>query len=70
MMCNQLALFLMYMQELADVYLLNVGKSAGLVIERFASSNPGRSGVNIFFSRINFVYLLLNGVRSTPVLPQ
>ena len=36
-----------------------------------ASSNPRRSGGRIFFSRVNFVFCqLLNGVRSTPVLPQ
>ena len=35
-----------------------------------ASSNPGRSGGRIFFSRVNFVCWLLFGVRSTPVLPQ
>ena len=37
---------------------------------KVASSNPGRSGGRIFFSRINFVCWLLFGVRSTPVLPQ
>ena len=35
-----------------------------------ASSNPGRSGWGIFFSRVNFVCWLSFGVRSTPVLPQ
>ena len=34
------------------------------------SSNPGKSGGKIFFSRVNFVCWLLFGVRSTPVLPQ
>ena len=33
------------------------------------SSNPGRSGGRIFFSRVNFVCRLSFGVRSTPVLP-
>ena len=33
------------------------------------SSNPGGSGGRIFFSRVNIVYWLLFGVRSTPVLP-
>ena len=33
---------------------------------KVASSNPGRSGVRIFFSRVNFVCWLLLGVRSTP----
>ena len=37
---------------------------------KVASSNPGRSGGRIFFSRVNFVCCLLFGVRSTPVLPQ
>ena len=37
---------------------------------KVASSNPGRSGGKIFFSRVNFVCWLLFGVRSTPVLPQ
>ena len=37
---------------------------------KVASSNPGRSGGRIFFSRVNFVCWLLFGVRSTPVLPQ
>ena len=37
---------------------------------KVASSNPGRSGGRIFFSRVDFVRLLLFGVRSTPVLPQ
>ena len=36
----------------------------------FASSNPGRSGWRIFFSRVNFVCWLLLGVLSTPVLSQ
>ena len=35
-----------------------------------ASSNPGRSGGRIFFSRVNCVCWLLFSVRSTPVLPQ
>ena len=34
------------------------------------SSNPGRNGGRIFFSRVDFVCLPLFGVRSTPVLPQ
>ena len=38
--------------------------------QKVASSNPGRSGGRIFFSRVNFVCWLLFGVRSTPVLPQ
>ena len=37
---------------------------------KVASSNPGRSGRRIFFSRVNFVCWLLFDVRSTPVLPQ
>ena len=37
---------------------------------KVASSNPGRSGGRIFFSRVNFVCWLLFGVRSTPVLLQ
>ena len=37
---------------------------------KVASSNPGWSGVRLFFSRVNFVCWLLFGVRSTPVLPQ
>ena len=37
---------------------------------KVASSNPGRSGGRIFFSRVNFVCWLLFDVRSTPVLPQ
>ena len=37
---------------------------------KFASSNPGKSGGRIFFSRVNFACWLLFGVRSTPVLPQ
>ena len=47
----------------------------GLLVEcqthdwKFASSNPGRSGGRIFFSRVNFLCWLLFGVRSTPVLP-
>ena len=38
--------------------------------QKFACSNPGRSGGRIFFSRVNFVCRLLFGVCSTPVLPQ
>ena len=37
---------------------------------KVASSNPGRSGGRIFFSRVNFVCWLLFHVRFTPVLPQ
>ena len=37
---------------------------------KVASSNPGRSGGRISFSRGNFVCRLLFGVCSTPVLPQ
>ena len=37
---------------------------------KVASSNPGRSGPRIFFSRVNFVCWLLFGARSTPLLPQ
>ena len=37
---------------------------------KVSSSNPGRSGGRIFFSRVNFVCWLLFGVISTPVLPQ
>ena len=44
---------------------------AGLVVDRFASSNPGKSGGRIFyFSRVNFLCRLLLGVRSTLVLLQ
>ena len=35
-----------------------------------ASLNPGRSGGRIFFCRLNLVYWLLFGIRSTPVLPR
>ena len=38
--------------------------------QKFASSNPGRSGERIFFSRVNFVCWLLFSARSTPLLPQ
>ena len=37
---------------------------------KVASSNPGRSGRRIFFSKVNFVCWLLFGVHYTPVLPQ
>ena len=37
---------------------------------KVASSNPGRSGGRIFFSRANFMCWLLFSVRSAPVLPQ
>ena len=37
---------------------------------KVVSSNPGRSGGRIFFSRVNFVCWLLFGVCSIPVLPQ
>ena len=37
---------------------------------KVASSNPGRSGGRIFFSRVNSVCWLLLDVRSTPVLLQ
>ena len=37
---------------------------------KVVSSNPGRSGGRILFSRVNFVCWLLFGVRSTPALPQ
>ena len=37
---------------------------------KVASSNPGRSGGRIFFSRVNFVCRLLFGIRSIPVLPK
>ena len=47
-----------------------VGSSAGLVIKRVASSNPGRSGGRVFFSRVNFLCGLLFDVRSNPVLLQ
>ena len=36
---------------------------------KVASSNPGRSGQRIFFSRVSFVCSLLLGVRSNPMLP-
>ena len=35
---------------------------------KVASSNPGRSGERIFFSRVNFVCWLLFGVCSSPLL--
>ena len=35
---------------------------------KVASSNPGRSGGRIFFSRVNFVCWILFSVSSTPVL--
>ena len=53
-----------------------LGSRASMLVERrtrdrkVASSNPGRSGGRIFFSRDNFVCWLLFGVRSTPELPQ
>ena len=47
-----------------------VGNSAGLAIERLRVRIPGSSCRGIFFSRVNFVYWLLFGVRSTSVLPQ
>ena len=37
---------------------------------KVASSNPCRSGLRIFFSRVSFLCWLLFGVRSTPVLLQ
>ena len=37
---------------------------------KVASSNPGRNGGRMFFSRVHFVCWLLFRVRSTPVLPQ
>ena len=37
---------------------------------KVASSNPGRNGGRIVFSRVNCLCRLLFGVRSTPVLPQ
>ena len=37
---------------------------------KVASSNPGRNGGRILFSRVNFVYWLLVGVRSITVLPR
>ena len=37
---------------------------------KVASSNPCRSGGRIFFSRVNFVCLLLLHVRSTPLFTQ
>ena len=37
---------------------------------RVASSNPGRNGGRIFFSRVNFLCRLCVGVRSTHVSPQ
>ena len=52
------------------------GNRDSLFVERrthdrkVASSNSGRSGGRIFFSRLNFVFWLLFGVRPTPVLPQ
>ena len=52
------------------------GSLGSLLVERrthdrkVASSNPGRSGGRIFFSRVNSVCWLLFDVHSTPVLPQ
>ena len=52
------------------------GRRDSLLVERrardrkVASSNPGRNGAGIFFSRVNFLCWLLFGVRSTPLLPQ
>ena len=37
---------------------------------KVTSSNPGRSGGRIFFSKVDFVCCLLFGVRGTPMLPQ
>ena len=37
---------------------------------KVASSNPGRSGGRIFFSRVDFVCWLLFDVNSIPLLPQ
>ena len=37
---------------------------------KVSSSNPGRSDGRIFFSRVNFEFLLLFGIRSIPVLLQ
>ena len=37
---------------------------------KVASLNPGRSAGRIFFSRVNFLFWLLLGVRSTPLLLQ
>ena len=37
---------------------------------KVASLNPGRSGGRIFFSRVKFVFWLVFGVRSIPVIPQ
>ena len=55
---------------------IHCGGRDNLVLKRrtrdrkVASSNPGRSGGRIFFSRVNFVCWLLFDIRSTPVLPQ
>ena len=38
--------------------------------QKVARSNPGRSRERIFFSKVDFLYRLLFGVRSSPVLPQ
>ena len=54
----------------------STGSLDSLLVERrtrdrkVASSNPGKSGGRIFFSRVNFVCWLLFGIRSTPVLLQ
>ena len=56
--------------------IVSSGSPDGVLVERrthdrkVASSNPGRSGGGIFFSRVNFLCWLLFCVRSTPVLPQ
>ena len=60
------------------VCIIHGSKGAGIAcwLERWtrdrkvASSNPGRSGGRIFFSRVNFMCYLLFSVRSNPVLPQ
>ena len=45
-------------------------RERGIRDRKVASSNPGRSGGRIFFSRVNFVCWLLFGVRSNLVLLQ
>ena len=58
------------------LYLCTLWSRDSLVVKRrtrdrkVASSNPGRSGGNFFFYRVDFVCRVLFGVLSSPVLPQ
>ena len=69
--------FVLFACPFAIIFVSTFSRSRdGLLVERrtpapkVASSNPGRSGGRIFFSRVNFVCRLSFGVRSIPVLPQ